>query len=41
MGVFSPAEIVFQNLDTGRVHAFGGVDHKVLARSFGLASPHG
>jgi methenyltetrahydromethanopterin cyclohydrolase len=34
--LFSPAEIVIQNLDTGRVHPFGRVDQKVLARSFGL-----
>jgi quercetin dioxygenase-like cupin family protein len=34
--LFSPAEIVFQNLDTGRVQRFGGVSAQVLARSFGL-----
>ncbi|MDB5352849.1 MAG: mch [Planctomycetota bacterium] len=32
--LFSPAEIVFQNLSTGRVHAFGGTEPGVLARSF-------
>ncbi len=32
--LFSPAEVVFQNLDTGRVHAFGEADDAVLARSF-------
>jgi methenyltetrahydromethanopterin cyclohydrolase len=32
--LFSPAEVVFQNLETGRTHAFGGVNHEVLARSF-------
>lgn len=32
--LFSPAEVVFQNLDTGRVHAFGGLAPDVLARSF-------
>ena len=32
--LFSPAEVVFQNLDTGRVHSVGGVDHAVLGRSF-------
>lgn len=36
--LFSPAEIVLQNLDTGRVHVFGGVNDGVLSRSFGL--PH-
>ena len=36
--LFSPAEVVFHNLETGRVHAFGGVNHDVLARSFGLSS---
>lgn len=34
--LFSPAEIVFQNLDTGRVHRFGHGDDGVLRRSFGL-----
>jgi methenyltetrahydromethanopterin cyclohydrolase len=34
--LFSPAEIVFQNLDTGRVHRFGRVNPSVLCRSFGL-----
>lgn len=32
--LFSPAEVVFQNLDTGRVHVFGGVAPDVLRRSF-------
>ncbi len=32
--LFSPAEVVFQNLDTGRVLAFGRVEPDVLARSF-------
>jgi methenyltetrahydromethanopterin cyclohydrolase len=32
--LFSPAEIVFQNVETGRVHAFGKVDDEVMARSF-------
>ena len=36
--LFSPAEVVFQNLDTGRVHVFGGVNDDVLLRSFGMAS---
>jgi methenyltetrahydromethanopterin cyclohydrolase len=32
--LFSPAEVVLQNLDTGRTHAFGAVNSEVLARSF-------
>ena len=32
--LFSPAEVVFQNLETGRSHAFGGLNTEVLARSF-------
>ncbi|MCX7423594.1 MAG: methenyltetrahydromethanopterin cyclohydrolase [Planctomycetia bacterium] len=32
--LFSPAEIVFQNLDTGRVHVFGGINPDVLRQSF-------
>ena len=32
--LFSPAEIVFQNVDTGRSHAFGAVAPQVLERSF-------
>jgi methenyltetrahydromethanopterin cyclohydrolase len=32
--LFSPAEVVFQNLVSGRVHAFGRVEPGVLARSF-------
>lgn len=35
--LFSPAQIVFQNLETGRVHPFGRVNEVVLSRSFGLA----
>jgi methenyltetrahydromethanopterin cyclohydrolase len=35
--LFSPAEIVFQNLDTGNVHAFGKMAPDVLRRSFGLS----
>lgn len=34
--LFSPAEITFHNLDTGRVHRFGKWDHAVLRRSFGI-----
>lgn len=34
--LFSPAEIVLQNLDTGRVHHFGKVAPDVLRRSFGI-----
>jgi methenyltetrahydromethanopterin cyclohydrolase len=32
--LFSPAEVVFQNVETGKTHAFGGVNAEVLARSF-------
>ncbi len=32
--LFSPAEVVFQNVETGRTHAFGRVNPEVLARSF-------
>lgn len=32
--LFSPAEVVFQNLDTGRIHAFGRTEAGVLERSF-------
>lgn len=34
--LFSPAEVVFHNLDTGRVHCFGRVAPEVLRRSFGM-----
>lgn len=33
--LFSPAEITFVNVDTGRSFAFGGVNGDVLQRSFG------
>ncbi len=32
--LFSPAEIVFHNLKTGRTHAFGQVEPEILLRSF-------
>ncbi len=32
--LFSPAQVVFENLDTGRSHAFGRLEPEVLARSF-------
>ena len=32
--LFSPAEVAFQNVETGRSHAFGRVADEVLARSF-------
>lgn len=32
--LFSPAEVVFQNIETGRSHTFGRLDPAVLARSF-------
>ena len=34
--LFSPAEVVFHNLDTGRVHCFGHVAPDVLRRSFDI-----
>lgn len=34
--LFSPAEITFQNLDTGRVQRFGQVAPSVLRQSFGM-----
>lgn len=35
--LFSPAQVVLQNLSTGRVHEFGHIEPAVLERSFGLA----
>jgi methenyltetrahydromethanopterin cyclohydrolase len=32
--LFSPAEVVLQNIETGKQHRFGEVNHEVLARSF-------
>jgi methenyltetrahydromethanopterin cyclohydrolase len=32
--LFSPAEVVFQNIETGRVHTFGATDDAILSRSF-------
>lgn len=34
--LFSPAQVVFQNLDTGQVHCFGQAAPDVLRKSFGL-----
>ena len=34
--LFSPAQIVFQNVDTGRVHIAGKVNEAVLRASFGI-----
>ena len=34
--LFSPAEVVFQNIETGHVQRFGRRDEKVLVDSFGL-----
>lgn len=34
--LFSPAEVVFHNLDTGKVHCFGRLAQDVLRRSFGI-----
>lgn len=33
--LFSPAQIVFQNVETGRVHVYGEVDETLLRESFG------
>ncbi len=33
--LFSPAEVVFQNIETGKIHAFGQMNPSVLTRSFG------
>jgi methenyltetrahydromethanopterin cyclohydrolase len=35
--LFSPAEVVFRNVETGNAFAFGRVEPEILARSFGLA----
>src|SRR5690606_12697032 len=35
--LFSPAEVTFCNLDTGRVHRFGIVRPDILSSSFGLS----
>jgi len=32
--LFSPAEIVFHNVETGRVHHFGSINEEILKRSF-------
>jgi methenyltetrahydromethanopterin cyclohydrolase len=32
--LFSPAEVVFQNIETGKSYTFGAVNPAVLARSF-------
>ncbi len=34
--LFSPAQIVFQNIETGRVHCFGKTNEKLLKESFGI-----
>jgi len=34
--LFSPAEVVFQNVETGRVHAYGRLAPDLVARSFGM-----
>ncbi len=38
--LFSPAAIIFQNVDTGQIHRFGQVDEDILKRSFGLQRTH-
>jgi methenyltetrahydromethanopterin cyclohydrolase len=34
--LFSPAEITFVNLDTGKIQRFGRIEHEILRSSFGL-----
>jgi methenyltetrahydromethanopterin cyclohydrolase len=34
--LFSPAEVVFQNIETGKIHHFGDVNPDVLIRSFDM-----
>ncbi len=34
--LFSPAQVVFQNIETGRVHWFGDLNETLVAQSFGL-----
>lgn len=34
--LFSPAQVVFQNIETGRVHRFGETNQALLEASFGL-----
>lgn len=36
--LFSPAEIILQNIDSGQIHIAGGVAPELLRRSFGLSS---
>jgi methenyltetrahydromethanopterin cyclohydrolase len=36
--LFSPAEVVFQNVESGKVHAYGAVADDLVARSFGFDS---
>ena len=37
--LFSPAEVVFQNVETGKVHAFGRLNPDVLVSSFEESVP--
>lgn len=34
--LFSPAEVLFHNIESGRVHRYGGLRHDIVRRSFGL-----
>jgi methenyltetrahydromethanopterin cyclohydrolase len=34
--LFSPAEVVFHNVETGRAHRFGNTNPEVLVVSFGI-----
>lgn len=35
--LFSPAEVLIHNIETGKVHHFGGLNDDVLKKSFGLS----
>ncbi|MBM4074377.1 MAG: methenyltetrahydromethanopterin cyclohydrolase [Planctomycetes bacterium] len=35
--LFSPAQVILQNIDTGRVHCAGQVNEELLKRSFGIS----
>ena len=37
--LFSPAQVIFQNIETGCVHWFGKINEELLKESFGISSP--
>ncbi len=39
--LFSPAQVIFQNIETGRVHCFGQLNQELLMTSFGLPQEQG